>query len=45
MICRSLSTEHGPAIVTTSGPPTLTLPFAPSRTTVFSLFHSRLTCL
>src|SRR3989449_4752293 len=43
MICRSLSTEHGPAMVTTSVPPTVTPPG--SRTTVFSAFHSRLTCL
>src|SRR5437764_11221412 len=42
MIWRSLSTEHGPAIVTTSVPPTVTPPPPPpppSRTTVFSLFH------
>ena len=38
-----LSTEQGPAMRTTSGPPS-TVPF-PSRTRVFSSRHSRETCL
>jgi hypothetical protein len=42
-ICASLSTEHGPAITGTSGPPKRT-PGATS-TTVFSGRHSRDTCL
>ena len=42
MICASDSTEQGPAITTTSSPPTATPPG--SRTTVFSPFHSRETC-
>jgi hypothetical protein len=43
MIWASLSTEQGPAIITTSEPP-MVMPLA-SRTTVLSGFHSRETCL
>src|SRR2546429_7685616 len=35
MICRSLSTEHGPAIVTTSVPPTVTPPPPPPPAPLF----------
>src|SRR5215510_16143398 len=43
MTCASDSTEQGPAMTATSLPPTATPPGR--RTTVFSGFHSRLTCL
>jgi len=42
-ICASVSTEQGPAMTTTSSPPTVSPPG--SRTTVDSAFHSRETCL